>query len=72
MDIDAYLEKLKKRQFLTSDETKQLINKSKEIFNLEPNVVNVPVPVTVCGDIHGQFHDLMELFKICGKIPYTK
>merc|ERR1712100_831504 len=44
---------------------------AREILIKESNVQPVSCPVTVCGDIHGQFHDLTELFRICDELPNT-
>lgn len=37
----------------------------------ESNVIHVQAPITVVGDIHGQFYDLIEIFKIGGYCPDT-
>ena len=37
----------------------------------ESNVVHISAPVTVVGDIHGQFFDMIEIFKIGGYCPDT-
>lgn len=37
----------------------------------ESNVVHIAAPVTVVGDIHGQFFDMIEIFKIGGFCPNT-
>lgn len=46
-----------------------LFLQAKEILSDESNVQIVSCPVTVCGDIHGQFFDLLELFRMGGTVP---
>jgi len=43
----------------------------RELLLEESNVQPISSPVTVCGDIHGQFYDLLELFKTGGEVPDT-
>ncbi|KRX35155.1 Serine/threonine-protein phosphatase 2A catalytic subunit alpha isoform [Trichinella murrelli] len=70
-DLDAQIEKLYRCEQLSENQVKNLCEKAKEILSEESNVQPVKCPVTVCGDVHGQFHDLMELFEMGGKSPDT-
>lgn len=70
--LDNLLLKLFKCQLPSEDDILSLIAMAKESFMKLPNVVGVNSPVVVCGDIHGQFHDLLELFKVTGLPPASK
>lgn len=39
------------------------------MLRLESNIQPVSTPVTVCGDLHGQFYDVLELFRVAGGAP---
>ena len=70
-NLDRQIARVKQCQHLTEDEVFALCESAKAILTDECNVPNVPSPVTVVGDIHGQFYDLMELFQIGGFTPDT-
>jgi serine/threonine-protein phosphatase PP1 catalytic subunit len=41
------------------------------IFLDEPSLLDLRAPLTICGDIHGQYHDLLRIFAFCGHPPDT-
>ncbi|GLE06632.1 hypothetical protein PINS_up016026 [Pythium insidiosum] len=69
--LDAQIDRLRRAENLSETEIYELCQKGKEILAAESNVQPVRCPVTVCGDIHGQFYDLLELFRIGGSCPDT-
>lgn len=70
-DIDKWIEQLKKCEPIKESEVKLLCQLALEVLVEESNVQRVAAPVTICGDIHGQFFDMMELFKVGGDCPQT-
>ena len=69
---DKWLRDLKQLKCLPENELKQLFEKAKEIFIEESNLQIVSAPVIICGDIHGQIYDLLELFDKGGDIPNSR
>ncbi|KAK9174429.1 Serine/threonine-protein phosphatase [Cryptosporidium meleagridis] len=70
-DLDRQIEQLRRCEPIKESEVKLLCMKAREILVEEANVQRIDTPVTICGDIHGQFFDLMELFKVGGELPDT-
>nr|GMD19302.1 serine/threonine-protein phosphatase PP2A catalytic subunit [Ipomoea batatas] len=70
-NLDEQIAQLMQCKPLSEQEVRALCEKAKEILMDESNVQPVKSPVTICGDIHGQFHDLAELFRIGGKVLAT-
>ncbi|KAF3433627.1 hypothetical protein FNV43_RR24730 [Rhamnella rubrinervis] len=57
------------KQVLTESEIKQLCVASREIFLEQPNLLELEAPIKICGNIHGQYGDLLRLFEFGGFPP---
>merc|ERR1711865_592369 len=71
--LDKWIEDLSEKPEARISEVDilELCQKAQEILQQEPNVTPCHAPLTVVGDIHGQYHDLLELFRIGGRCPDT-
>ena len=70
-DLDSWIASIRKCELLPEHDLKHLCEYVQELMLEESTVHPVQSPVTICGDIHGQFHDLLELFRNGGECPQT-
>lgn len=66
---DKWYSQLKEGKCLKENDLKELCSKVKDILIEESNIISISPPVVICGDLHGQFYDLLELFQKSGGEP---
>ncbi|CEP03854.1 hypothetical protein PBRA_003461 [Plasmodiophora brassicae] len=70
-DLDAFIEALRAGKLLSEAACVFVCEKATEVLVLEDNIHQVSTPVTLVGDVHGQLHDVFELFRVGGDAPGT-
>jgi diadenosine tetraphosphatase ApaH/serine/threonine PP2A family protein phosphatase len=66
MDVDRILSSIEQGKSVAESDIPPLLSHLKDILYQEGTVHPLSLPITICGDIHGQLYDLFELFKVSG------
>ena len=57
---------------LAVEDCMTIVKQAMDVLKKEPNVLALSDPVTVVGDIHGQFYDLLKILEVGGDIATVK
>ena len=71
-DTQALKNHLKKEGKISKADLLIIFNQVAEVFRKERNLLELKYPVTVVGDIHGQFYDLVKLLDLAGDVSSNK
>ncbi|THH17752.1 hypothetical protein EW146_g3127 [Bondarzewia mesenterica] len=67
-DPDKWIAQLMNCEHLPEADMRVLCDRVRTLLLEESNIQPVQSPVTICGDIHGQFWDLLELLRRGGSV----
>ncbi|CBZ25039.1 protein phosphatase 1 catalitic subunit,putative [Leishmania mexicana MHOM/GT/2001/U1103] len=68
---ERYTSKVLEEQRIPEGLIVQILIKARAIIASEPILVEVDSPVYACGDLHGQYYDLVNIFKRCPPLGGT-
>ena len=69
LDLATLLDHLVHEGRLETETLLELISRVTDIMTHEPNVVRLKDPLTIIGDLHGQFYDFVNILNISGGTP---
>lgn len=72
MDLDKFIESIRNHDKIKEEDLICLFRMATDVLYKEGTLISLTTPITVCGDIHGQFYDLLYLFNVGGQPPETK
>lgn len=57
---------------ISAQDATQLCTMARDVFMSQPMLLELGAPIKICGDVHGQYTDLLRLFEYGGFPPEVR